>query len=33
MPRAGEGTAGASGLVLHGDILTGRLTVQESMAR
>ena len=33
MPRAGEGTADASGLVVHGDILTGKLSVQEVFAR
>jgi hypothetical protein len=33
MPRAGEGTADASGLVVHGDILTGKLSVQEAFAR
>ncbi len=33
MPRADEGTADASGLVLHGDVLTGRLSVAEAIAR
>jgi hypothetical protein len=33
MPRADEGTSDASGLVLHGDILTGKLSVQEAFAR
>ena len=33
MPRADEGTSDARGLVLHGDVLTGKLSVQESMAR
>ena len=33
MPRADEGTADAGGLVLHGDVLTGKLSVQEALAR
>jgi hypothetical protein len=32
MPRASEGTADANGLVLHGDILTGKLSVQDAFA-
>ena len=33
MPRVDEGAADASGLVLHGDILTGKLSVQQVFAR
>lgn len=32
MPRADEGTPDARGLALHGDILTGKLSVQEAFA-
>ncbi|MGD0497939.1 MAG: hypothetical protein ABSC23_05830 [Bryobacteraceae bacterium] len=32
MPRAGEGAPNASGFVFHGDILTGKLSVQEAFA-
>jgi hypothetical protein len=32
MPRAGEGTPNASGLAFHGDILTGKLSVQVAFA-
>lgn len=30
MPRADEGAANADGLAFHGDVLTGKLTVQEA---
>jgi hypothetical protein len=33
MPRVDEGVADANGLVLHGDILTGRFSVPEAIAR
>jgi hypothetical protein len=33
MPRAGEGVINADGLVLHGDVLTGKLSVPEAFAR
>jgi hypothetical protein len=33
MPRADEGAPNASGLAFHGDILTGKLSVQEAFAR
>ena len=33
MPRADEGTSDATGLVLHGDVLTGKLSVPEMFAR
>jgi hypothetical protein len=32
MPRSDEGTPDANGLALHGDILTGKLSVQEAFA-
>src|ERR1035437_6151976 len=33
VPRSGEGAPGAGGLALHGDVLTGKLSVQEAFAR
>ena len=32
MPRSSEGVSDANGLVLHGDILTGKLSVQDAFA-
>jgi hypothetical protein len=33
MPRVDEGTPNATGIVVHGDILTGRLSVQGAFER
>jgi hypothetical protein len=33
VPRSGEGAPGAGGLALHGDVLTGKLSVQDAFAR
>jgi hypothetical protein len=33
MSRTGEGAPNETGLAFHGDILTGKLTVQEAFAR
>jgi hypothetical protein len=32
MPRADEGTSNADGLAFHGDVLTGKLSVQDAFA-
>lgn len=32
MPRADEGISNADGLAFHGDVLTGKLSVQEAFA-
>jgi hypothetical protein len=33
MPRTDEGTSNANGLAFHGDVLTGKLSVQLAFAR
>ena len=33
MPRTDEGTSNANGLACHGDVLTGKRSVQEAFAR
>ena len=33
MPRADAGTSNTDGLAFHGDVLTGKLSVQETFAR
>ena len=33
LPRADEGISNANGMAFHGDVLTGKLSVQETFAR